>query len=179
MNTSNLKQQTQDNLQDEIMGFISSRKSLLLSSLDANGHPFASYAPFAIGDQCLYVLLSDVAQHAINLKLNRQASVLIIEDEDTADELFARLRVSYRIKATEIDHAAGDTYRIGIDALRDRHGERIDNLSELGDFHLFHLQPVIGRYVKGFGRAYEIQGESLSGKGISHLRDGHVKRPAA
>ncbi|MBK8288703.1 MAG: hypothetical protein IPK95_08785 [Cellvibrionales bacterium] len=29
-----------------------------------------------------------------------------------------------------------------------RHGERIDNLSQLKDFHLFRLQPVGGRYVK-------------------------------
>jgi hypothetical protein len=116
--------------------------------------------------------------HAVNLQVNRSASVLIIEDEDTAGELFARLRVNYRVEASQIPHATPE-YESGIGILRARHGERIDNLSQLQDFHLFRLQPVGGRYVKGFGRAYDIKGESLNGDGISHLRDGHTKRDVA
>ncbi len=60
--------------------------------------------------------------------------------------------------------------------MRKRHGERIDNLSQLKDFHLFRLQPVGGRYVKGFGRAYDFSGKSLNGDGISYFRDGHQTR---
>lgn len=179
MSESNLKQTTQDNLQGEILQFINKRKSLHLSSIDPQGLPYASYAPFGIGAQCLYVLLSDIALHAINLKTNPTASVMIIEDEDSAEELFGRLRVTYRIEASEIPHDAGAAYDTGIEALRSRHGERIDNLRKLSDFHLFRLQPVSGRYVKGFGRAYDFKGESLNGDSISHLRDGHVERSTA
>lgn len=91
MNNKGLETQ----IRDEIMDMVHSRKSLMLSSLDENGLPYASYAPFAVGDDCLYVLISEIAVHGKNLQLNPQASALIIEDEDTANELFARLRVFF------------------------------------------------------------------------------------
>ncbi|MCX4192672.1 HugZ family protein [Methylophaga sp. OBS1] len=171
MNNKGLETQ----IRDEIMDMVHSRKSLMLSSLDENGLPYASYAPFAVGDDCLYVLISEIAVHGKNLQLNPQASALIIEDEDTANELFARLRVFYRVRAEMIEPETTD-WQQGIDSLQSRHGERINNLSKLSDFKLFRLHPNGGRYVKGFGKAYQIEGGTLSGDSLSHLREGHKKR---
>jgi putative heme iron utilization protein len=166
-----------ETLQQEILDFIHSRKSMQLATLTLEGQPYASYAPFAIGEDCLYVLLSDVAVHAVNLKNTPQASVLILEDEDTAGELFARLRVSYSVNAEYIDSA--DTRWQGvIELMAARLGSRINGLSQLSDFKLFKLVPSKGRYVKGFGRAYAFTGISLTGTALDHLRDGHKKREA-
>lgn len=162
-------------IQDEILAFIHHRKSLLLASSCSDGSPYASYAPFAIGDDCLYVLLSDIAVHAVNLRQRPAASVLIIEDEDSAAELFARLRVNYQVSAEHIAVDSDDWQR-GIACLAARHGERIQSLSQLADFKLFRLQPHSGRYVKGFGKAYAFSGPSLLGTAVDHLRDGHKKR---
>lgn len=178
MKDSNLKTKTQENIQQEIIDFITRRKTLQLASINPEGLPFSSYAPFAIGENCLYVLLSEIALHAINLKTNKNASALIIEDEDSADELFARIRVNYSLKAELIEPEA-KTWQEGIDTLQNRHGERIKNLSALSDFCLFKLVPQGGRYVKGFARAYTIEGNTLSGTSINHMRDGHKKRDAA
>lgn len=165
-------------LNEEVMAFIGSRKSLQLASLTGEGTPYASYAPFAIGDDCLYVLISEIAVHATNLLHNPAASVLIIEDEDTAGELFARLRVNYTVEA---QHIAVDSpeWQPAIDILSARHGERIVNLSQLSDFRLFRLVPTAGRFVKDFGRAYSLAGRSLAGEVVNHMRDGHTKRGAA
>jgi putative heme iron utilization protein len=165
----------QDRLEDEIIDFVASRKSLQLASITEEGEPFASYAPFAIGEDCLYVLLSDIAVHAKNLKANPKASVLVLEDEDSAGELFARIRVNYNMRA---DHIAVDSegWKEGIDALAERLGERSRSLSELADFNLFKLVPQYGRYVKGFGKAYAFKGEALAGTDMDHMRDGHKKR---
>jgi hypothetical protein len=38
------------------------------------------------------------------------------------------------------------------------------------------LTPVSGRYVKSFGKAYTLSGESLSAAVIKHLREGHKPR---
>ncbi|THF70014.1 MAG: heme utilization protein HutZ, partial [Methylophaga nitratireducenticrescens] len=38
------------------------------------------------------------------------------------------------------------------------------------------LKPKGGRYVKGFGKAYQIDGGTLAGENLQHLRDGHTKR---
>lgn len=167
----------EDKISQEIIDIVDSRKSLMLSTLDHEGWPYASYAPFARGEDCLYVLVSEIAVHGINLQVNPNASVLIIEDEDSAGELFARLRVLYRVQA-ELLTPESSQWHEGIDILQNRHGDRITNLSQLKDFKLFKLHPRGGRYVKGFGKAYQIEGGSLSGEGLSHLRDGHQKRTA-
>lgn len=162
-------------ISQEILDIVNSRKSLLLSSLTENDEPYASYAPFAIGDNCLYVLISEIAVHAKNLQHHPRASVLIIEDEDSAAELFARLRVQYSVNAELIAVDSAD-WETGIACLTARHGERIQSLSQLTDFKLFRLSPEIGRYVKGFGKAYLIDGGSLAGESLSLMRDGHQKR---
>jgi hypothetical protein len=165
----------QNRLGDEMLAFVQSRRSLQLASLCENGLPYASYAPYAIGDDCLYILISDIAIHARNLLQNPNASILIIEDEEHAEELFARVRINYRVRAEAI--ALEDTqWETGVALLEARHGERPRKLSELADFTLFKLHPLGGRYVKGFGRAYDIAGETLAGEVINHQRDGHKPR---
>ncbi|WP_438970581.1 HugZ family protein [Methylophaga sp.] len=162
-------------ISEEIMQMVNSRKSLLLSSLTEQNEPYASYAPFAVAQDCLYVLISEIAVHAKNLQHHPRASVLIIEDEDSADELFARLRVQYNVTADLIP-VDSDNWNEGIDCLISRHGDRIQSLSQLSDFKLFRLNPLGGRYVKGFGKAYQIEGGALAGESLSHLREGHNKR---
>ena len=170
-----MKNTLEEQVSREIMALVNNRKSLLLSTLTEDDEPYASYAPFAIGETCLYILISEIAVHAKNLQHHPRASVLIIEDEDSAAELFARLRVQYHVSAELIVPESG-AWETGIACLAERHGDRIMGLSELADFKLFRLQPMSGRYVKGFGRAFQIDGGSLTGEGLSHLRDGHKKR---
>lgn len=161
----------------EVVDFIHSRRSLQLASIRDDGAPFASYAPFAIGDECLYVLISEIAVHARNLQANPLASVLIVEDEDSAEELFARKRVNYLMDAEKLQEDSPE-WKTGVDTLHQRLGERILNLSTLGDFKLFRLIPREGRYVKGFARAYQLEGKTLAGEAVNHMRDGHRKREA-
>ena len=170
--------QMESRLSDEVMQMIEGRKSLQLATLDADGQPYASYAPYGIGEHCLYVLLSDIAIHALNLRNHPRASVLIIEDEDTADELFARKRVNYSVRAQLLDYDSEDWHQ-AMTALVSRHGERPRNLGEHSDFKMFRLIPQRGRYVKGFGKAYDLEGETLAGESLVHLRDGHKQRATA
>jgi putative heme iron utilization protein len=167
MNNKKLQQA----ISNEILAMINTRKSLMLSSLDNDGFPYASYAPYASGDDCLYILISELAVHAKNLQQEPKASVLIIEDEDSAEELFARLRIVYKVLAEKINIDT-DEWHTGLANLTARHGERIPFLSSMSDFKLFKLRPVSGRYIKGFGKAYQISGGSLAGS-MNHIRDGH------
>ena len=170
------KQQMAEDLSQEIEVFIKEHQSLNLATVDSEGLPFASYAPYGIGDNCLYVLLSDIAGHSVNLKNHPHASALIVEDEKEADNLFARVRVNLTLNSTVIPFES-EGWQEGIDVLSERHGEMIKNLAGHTDFNLFKLTPVKGRYVKGFARAYSFE-DSLTGKGISHMTGdgGHKKR---
>ncbi|MGB0662367.1 MAG: HugZ family protein [Pontibacterium sp.] len=165
----------QARIQTEILDFINSRQSLQLATAGKDGLPYASYSPFATDNGQVFVLLSEIAIHASNLLENPHASLLIIQDEDSAEELFARVRVNYQATATHIEFEAPD-WKQGINCLAERHGERIHNLAKLADFKLFKLQPTGGRFVKGFGKAFDIVGNGLSGYEIKHLRGGHTKR---
>jgi putative heme iron utilization protein len=164
-------------INQEVLDFIGRRKSLMLSTLTMEGAPYASYAPFAIGQECLYILISEIALHAVNLQHFPEASVLIIEDEDSAGELFARVRVNYSVHA-ELIECHDKRWLEGLKCLSERHGDRIDNLSQLKDFKLFRLVPQGGRYVKGFGRAFSLAGKTLAGETVDHLREGHRKEVA-
>ena len=168
----------QTRLSQEVLDFIASRKSLQLATLAQDGTPYASYAPFAIGDDCLYVQLSEIAAHGVNLQYNPLASVLVLEDEDSAEELFARIRVNYSVRADLLEHQS-PAWRLALERLTARHGERVANLSKLQDFRMFRLVPTGGRYVKGFGRAYSLAGQTLAGEVVTHLTDGHKPRQQA
>ncbi len=158
----------QSRLKAEVMEFIHCHKSLQLASNDADGAPHASYAPFAVGDNCLYVLLSELASHGVNLQRDARASVLIIEDEATAANMFARVRVNYSMRAEQVQRDSA-TWQAGIASLVDRFGEFPGQLTQLQDFSLFRLVPTGGRYIKGFGRAYKLPGNTLAGDDLQHL----------
>lgn len=164
-------------LSDEIQALLADRKSLMLSTIDADGEPYASYAPFALENQNIYLLISEIALHALHLQRHPRAAVLIMEDEDNAEELFARCRLAFQVSATQIQ-TGSEQWLAGINVLARRHGDRINSLSQLADFKLFRLASLGGRYVKGFGKAYQIQAGSFDGQDLAHLTDGHTPRVA-
>lgn len=168
----------QARLSDEISEFLQQQKSLLLASKTEQDEPYASYSPYALGDECLYILISDIAVHAQNLAKNPNASILVIEDEATAERIYARVRLNYTVNAKELAFDSAD-WQQGIQALQSRHGDIVENLSQLSDFHLFKLAPQGGRYVKGFGKAYSLAAGSLAQEVNSHLTDGHTPRSQA
>lgn len=61
-----------------------------------------------------------------------------IQDENSAEELFARKRVNYQMTCKHLD-TSNNEWSTGITALAQRHGCRIDSLSLLEDFKLFRL----------------------------------------
>lgn len=161
-------------LSNEISALLTQQKTLQLATLDDEGKPYASYAPFAVMDQCIYLLLSEVAVHAKNLQQHPIASVLIIEDEAHSENIFARIRVNLQLSC---EHLALNSaqWQQGVNCLTERHGEMITHLSTMSDFHCFKLTPHKGRYVKGFGKAFAFE-NSLNGETLTHLKEGHKKR---
>ncbi|WP_367888879.1 iron-sulfur cluster assembly scaffold protein, partial [Aeromonas salmonicida] len=76
-------------------------------------------------------------------------SLMLIEDETGARELFARKRLTFDALAEVV---ARDDVRWSqaIAALEGRFGEIVKGLSNLKDFVLFRLKPEQGLFVKGF-----------------------------
>lgn len=163
----------QNRLGPEIQDFRNSRKTFQLGTVNKDGKPHTSYAPFAFSENGYYILVSDLATHGQNLKLSKAVSIMMIEDESEARNIFARRRLSFDTEAVLIDRESAQ-WQSAIELMHIRFGEIIDNLSQLTDFHLYRLHPLIGRYVKGFGQAFDVSGEDMLS--VIQLDEGHVKK---
>ena len=159
-------------IEDDIAHLLDDMKSLMLATVHQDKTPLASYTPFAIADNDsgLWILVSDLAGHAQNLALSGLCSCLLIRDEQDSAQVYVRERLQYEMKSVEYprDHPQWES---GIKALRDRQGTLVETLTSLADFRLFLLLPQSGRYVVGFGKAYELKVTSL------FLIDYHLQGP--
>ncbi|BDU36600.1 heme utilization protein HutZ [Vibrio nigripulchritudo] len=166
------QERLQTRLGPEIKEFREERKTLQLATVDEENRPNVSYAPFVQNENGYFVLISEIARHARNLATNPQVSIMMIEDEDTSKQLFARKRLTFDATASVIDREAAQWGEV-IDQMRDRFGDIIDGLSQLQDFKLFKLTPIKGLFVKGFGQAFQVSGDDLVD--VVHLDEGHKK----
>ncbi|MHC5212769.1 MAG: HugZ family pyridoxamine 5'-phosphate oxidase [Planctomycetota bacterium] len=163
-------------------------RSVVLATVDGRARPHASYAPFVMDEQHrIHCLLSGMAEHAANVEATGRASVMFLEDESAAAQIFARRRLTFDCRAEFL--AIGDPAR---DDVRRRFVERFGSMAErllsMPDFRPVRFTPTSGRFVIGFGAAYDVDGGDLGqlvpqrgdrtghGHGKGH---GHGAAPAA
>ncbi|MDH5032330.1 pyridoxamine 5'-phosphate oxidase family protein [Chryseobacterium cucumeris] len=136
-----------------VQELINASKSVILATVDAEGNPNASYAPFVQVDQIFYILVSFMAKHTKNLADGRKTSVMFIEDESATKQIYARERLTIDATTSQIERDS-EVWNAVVAKLRETHGKVVEVISEMGDFILIALQPVKGSYVNGFGSAY-------------------------
>ena len=149
---------------------IQEMRSLHLSTVGPDEMPHASYTPYLYRAPCsFYIFVSQLAAHTRHVLANGKAAIMIIEDEQSAAQIFARTRVHYVCQAERIapDHPE---YLDLLDGYQDRHGNMVGMLRQLPDFVLFKLRPTSGQFVMGFGKAYKLTGEDVSI--FEHARSG-------
>lgn len=147
-------------VQEACRAFPSQFQTLHLGTVSAQGLPEASYAPFVADAGRYYVYLSELARHTANLRCNGRASVLFIESEAQAKQVFARQRLTLACTALEYPRATAPFERV-LDRFEQRFGKLMEVIRPLSDFHLFELTPTSGSYVAGFARAYALDGADL------------------
>ena len=135
--------------------------SLCMSTVDSEGWPLISYAPFVVDDnRSFYIFLSDLSKHTSYLRESGKASVMFIEDENSTAQIFARTRVIFQCEVIEMTRSSKMTERM-LSKMEDRFGELLITLRGLSDFHLFRLSPKNGTFVMGFGQAFSISGKRM------------------
>ncbi len=144
-------------------------QSLILGTIDENGNPLASYAPFVCVDGSFQILVSFMAKHTKNLRDRKKASVMFIEDESATKQVYARDRLTLDCEAEQIEQGT-ESWNRSVEVLKERHGKIVDMLSELNDFILVDLKPVKGSYVNGFGSAYSVNADLSINE---HVRGAH------
>ena len=95
---------------------------------------------------------------------------MLIEDENESANIFARKRLTYNATATVIS-CDDALWSAAINELEQRFGRFVRELESFNDFHLFRLEISDGLFIKGFGQAFRLSGETLAD--LSYLIDGH------
>lgn len=162
----------EEQLKLEVIEFIDSFKSVLMSTLTKENFPMLSYAPFFKYNGSNYIFISEAGEHFENLKSNGKLEVMFIEDESKAKSVSIRKRLRYKTKVEFLD--------------RDEHFDKVmDEFQKLDsgikmtrsmmDFHLVKLNFLEGRYVRGAAQAYDIteNGEVRAVMGKGHKHGGH------
>ncbi|WP_039042785.1 heme iron utilization protein [Sporosarcina sp. ZBG7A] len=143
--------------------FMEIRKGLVLSMLDGEGKPFTSCAPFVKKDGKLYIYISQVAEHYYHMENSEWIDAMMIADESTTKNPFATERMRMRCTPKNIGNAGHDEIFELFNAQFD--SKLLDVLRGL-DFSLFELTPSMGRYVVGFGMAFDAD---ISGEVFTHV----------
>ncbi len=147
--------------QAEYETFPQTVESVIIGTVSAEGIPNASYAPFVMDEaKNIYIYVSGLSTHTQNLHVNPHVSVLFIEDESKCDQIFARRRLSFDCTATLMERET-EAWNQVVAEFQARFGELIAVFRSLPDFRIFRLTPSAGRFVIGFGTAYQISGEQL------------------
>lgn len=136
--------------------------SIMMSTVSQEGIPDASYAPFVIDDdKNIYIYVSGLATHTQNIHNHPFVSVLFIEDEVKTKQIFARRRLNFNCTANLLERESEKWQQI-VDKFQIRFGELISTLRSLPDFRIFQLTPKNGRFVIGFGAAYNISSDNIN-----------------
>ena len=144
--------------------------SLQLSSVGPDGIPHCGYTPYLYrAPSSFYIFVSQLAAHTRHLLENKTVAIMIIADEQSTSQIFARTRVNYLCEAKNVEPDNQD-YGLLLDDYQQRHGKMAGLLRQLPDFILFHLTPMSGQFVMGFGKAFRLTGDDLSV--FEHTRTG-------
>lgn len=129
-----------------------------------NGVPAISMVAYALdGASGLLLHISALAQHTGDLRANPQTALLVCQPDSGETNPQLLHRVSIDGIAHEIPRDSAD-YEQAKAVYLARLPESTITFS-LGDFSLFRIVPSSGRFVAGFGRAYDIAASDIAASG--------------
>ncbi|NOL50549.1 HugZ family protein [Pelistega europaea] len=148
-------------IRQQALQFPSHFQSVQLATCCKDGIPEASYACYLFKDGKYYLYLSRLAAHFNNLATNPHCSLLFIEDEDKAKQIFARQRLTIQCSVSIILRGS-DVFNRTMDDFAERFGSFMKAVRDLTDFELFELSPEHGSYVAGFAQTYRLSGTDFT-----------------
>jgi putative heme iron utilization protein len=106
-----------------------------------------------------YIHVSKLGKHTTDMEQKPHVSLLFTEKDDQRADPQTLVRVSMQGIAEMIPHNASEYARIK--ALYLKRFPEAEQLFSLGDFNLWKITPKSGRFVAGFGRAFNLVPEAL------------------
>jgi len=153
---------------------IEQQATVNIATVNEQGLPDASYAPFVHIKPRFYIFVSELARHTQNILRNPRVSLFFAEAEATSKNLFARERLVLQCEACDIQRE-DDEFSKAINTLKAEFGDMIALLESLPDFHLLRLSPSQGAYTVGFGKAYNLTVDAAGQYSFQHLDEQQLK----
>lgn len=141
----------------KIKEFMKEYNSVILTTI-FNKKPVLSYAFLLTHNKKFYIYISSVAQHYHAIKQNpNEIKVMWIEDESKAASPISRKRLIFDSKSRFVENKkeADAVFNSYIKKYGSHGG--IALIKNMEDFFLIELKLEEGRYVQGFGQAYNIK----------------------
>ena len=155
---------------NEYVEFMGNSKSVYISSISEHRGgvaPEISYSPCIVDeDKNIYILVSTLSKRTESLIAQRNVSLMFIEPEEQCEEIYVRTRLIFLCSTSLILRWNG-VWWLKIPLFKEKFGDIIDTLTSLEDFKMFRFRPIRGTFVKGFGKAYTIEGKEMDQ--ISHI----------
>lgn len=158
-------------LKENYQQLVGNTKSIFLSTISLDGSPFLSYAPFVEHEGKVYLYLSQIAEHYHNMEKNPAVDVMLAADESATKNIFARERARFKGTAKNVGN---EGYEEVFEKFEQKFGVPTFKMLRTLDFSLFELTLANGRYVIGFGQAFDVD---FAGEHFDHVnRDAHGQK---
>ena len=160
---------------NEYVEFMQDAKCVYISTVNefrGGVAPEISYSPCIVDeDKNTYILVSTLSKRTKSLLAERNVSLMFIEPEEQCEEIYVRTRLILNCTTLQIGRQMGTNFDLLWDEVvvqfTAKFGDIISTLTSLEDFKMFRFRPIRGTFVKGFGKAYMIEGKEMDQ--ISHI----------
>ena len=159
---------------NEYVEFMNDAKSVYISTVNefrGGVAPEISYSPSIVDeDKNIYILVSTLSKRTESLLAERNVSLMFIEPEEQCEEIYVRTRLILYCTTLQIAREMGAGHLLWDELVAQftaKFGDIINMLVTLDDFKMFCFRPIRGTFVKGFGKAYTIEGKDKDQ--ISHI----------
>ncbi len=153
---------------NEYVKFMQDAKSVYISSISEHKGgvaPEISYSPSIVDeDKNIYILVSTLSNRTESLIAERNVSLMFIEPEEQCKEIYVRTRLIFVCSTLNIAREMGAGHLLWDEKVAQfgaKFGDIIDMLVSFKDFKMFRFRPIRGTFVKGFGKAYTIEGKDM------------------
>ena len=172
--------------QEELDVFLNNIKTVVLSTVNSKGEPFASYSPFVQDDEgSFYVFVSTAVQHSHNMYNTRKAHLLFVEDETITQHIYARRRLYFKANVEKFE-AQDKRFEKIAQLFEQQHGEQASLVRTMIDSRFYKLIPYDGTLVLGFGAAFKLDKtnkkieklETMNGKAHSITHEEGLRKDA-
>ncbi len=124
-------------------------------SIDVEGYPFGSIAPYALNYESEpIILISDIAQHTRNIKQNPRVSLTVFDQG--ADDPQSASRLTWIGDAEPVDPSDTETRHRYL-----RYFPSAESYFETHDFSFYRIRLRRARFIGGFGQIYWIESGTM------------------